>query len=326
MRSLLVLILFTLSFRAIGAEASTLFDSDELLKVSIDIKSIPDDRETEVQTTLTEIASGLKLSGVLTGRGNSRLGSCNPSPFKFRRTDQNSTSTLIDDQQTVYAITHCYPSTEGKSYKHETNVTREYLIYRIYALLNPVNIRTRLIKVTYGKEKPHLGMFMESIEDVAANHKMTVSQTPQAGYLNTESWKRLRIFLAFIQDWDKNITDYKNTFLLESADKVTTGVPYDFDFSNFIAFNVPLPTISLDGKYADRMGEIDNGAKTARAVRDSLSQNPDYLNAMMDFKALEPEIVTLINRLSPYLNPEWIKRFHAYTTEFMAPLPTRGQK
>jgi hypothetical protein len=323
MRSSVASILFMLSFCVIGADASTLFDSDELLEVSINVdeKAISGNSATSLATSITDAATGLKTKGILSLRGNSRLSGCRPSPFRFKRTDTASKSTLLNANQTVYVVTHCFESTEGEGYAFETNVTREYLIYKIYEALNPIAIRTRLVKITYDNSKPHLALLMENISDVAKRHHLSVTENLYRGTDKSESWRKLRIFLAYVQDIDKDISTSKNAFLLKTKHNSVTAVPYDFDMTSLIGINDPTPNLSLDANYYDGMGNQKFATTTIRNVRDSLLNDPKFTNSLLEFKALEPKIVDLVTKLTPYLNPEWIRRFLRYTHEFMKPLP-----
>jgi hypothetical protein len=78
---------------------------------------------------------------------------CTFPPLRLTIRPRAARETQLAGERRVKLVTHCRPSDQYEQY-----VLQEYLIYRAYALLTDLSLRTRLARVTYedaaSKEKP----------------------------------------------------------------------------------------------------------------------------------------------------------------------------
>ncbi|MDQ4080205.1 MAG: hypothetical protein M3125_05545, partial [Gemmatimonadota bacterium] len=95
------------------------------------------------------------IAGQLRTRGNfrRRQSICPFPPLRLDIRPRHARETMFAGERRFKLVTHCRSND-----RYEQYVLQEYLIYRIYALLTDLSLRTRLARITYedvsGREDP----------------------------------------------------------------------------------------------------------------------------------------------------------------------------
>jgi hypothetical protein len=146
------------------------------------------------------------------------------------------------------------------------------LIYRAYALLTDLSLRTRLARITYedatGREKPvtKYGILIEDERRLAERHRLHVVEdtgTPMAR-LDPSRTVFMAVFQYFIGNTDWSIRALHNIVLLADSAGRLMPVPYDFDWAGVIATRYAQPDTALPIKsvkerlYAGYCGPLED--------------------------------------------------------------------
>jgi hypothetical protein len=156
--------------------------------------------------------------------------------------------TAFEGERRIKVVTHCRNSDQYEQY-----VLHEYLIYRAYALLTDLSLRTRLARVTYedaaGREKPvtRYAILIEAEDRLAARHRMRVVEDTgtHIARLDPVQTVFMAVFQYFIGNTDWSIRALHNIALLADSGGRIVPVPYDFDWAGVIATRYAVPDTSL---------------------------------------------------------------------------------
>lgn len=172
-------------------------------------------------------------------------------PFPPLRLDvrrRNARGTMFHGERRFKLVTHCRSSDLYEQY-----VLQEYLIYRIYALLTDLSLRTRLAHITYeditGREDPvtRYGFLIEHEDHLADRHGMRVVEDTGApmARLDPQHTVFMAVFQYFIGNTDWSVRALHNIILFADSAGRLYPVPYDFDWSGVIATRYARPDTSL---------------------------------------------------------------------------------
>jgi hypothetical protein len=295
---------FLLLLPCLPGSAQTVFDElyrpDELLEIVLkaDWDSLLDIRNID-----SEIPGKLYFhnqNGQLTDwkvdlsvRGRFRRRICDFPPVKidFSKKELNKRELLPFDNMKL--VTHCLDNPKSKDI-----VVREYLIYRMYELLSPYAFRTQLVQVVYQDKDPakprftHFGILIENSQIMA--HRLGIERTDTMGLSpndfagNTAQLQALFQYLIGNTDWD--IPMGRNFQLLHGGDpRQFLMVPYDFDFSGFVAAPYAIPDPNYKLRSVRQRVYLGEGAPTDSARAQILAQKAAMLKLI---------------RKSPYLTAE----------------------
>jgi len=297
-------------------EDITLFDSDELIEISLkfDITRYKRRRDESEYLDATliyhkgpndSIVKSLKVRP----RGISRLSICDfpPLMLNFRKTDSiDSEFNRIDK---IKMVTHC--SAGGEEY-----LLKEFLIYKIFNSLTEYSFRVRLIRVNYintAKETKPVREFAFLIEPVVTLGNRTNTEEVESANVTQKHIKsgimdRMAIFNYMIGNTDWSVPIRHNTLVMAGSQYLglESGIiiPYDFDYSGLVntSYAVPFDGLGLESVRERRYLGV---CRTAE----------QYKNALKEFLDKKEDIYKIINEFT-YLDAKTKKEMIGYLEGF----------
>lgn len=190
------------------------------------------------------------LAVELRTRGNfrRRQSICPFPPLRLSIRPRDSRETMFAGERRIKLVTHCRTSDLYEQY-----VLQEYLIYRAFALLTDLSLRTRLARVTYedaaGREDPvtRYAVLIEHEDRLAERHRMRVIEDTgtSPAQLDPMHTVFVAVFQYFIGNTDWSIRALHNIITLGDSAGRVFPVPYDFDWSGVVATRYARPDTSL---------------------------------------------------------------------------------
>jgi hypothetical protein len=217
---------------------------------------------------------------------------CSFPPLRLSIGRRAGRGTPLDGERRIKLVTHCRGSDQYEQY-----LLQEYLIYRAYALLTDLSLRTRLARVTYeditGREKPvtRYAVLIEDERRLAERHRMRVVEDTAAPIARLDPGQTVfvAVFQYFIGNTDWSIRALHNVILLADSAGGLRPVPYDFDWSGVIGTRYAQPDTSLPIKtvqerlYAGYCGTPDDFEQIFARFR----QQRAAIEGLYDLDALE---------------------------------------
>ncbi len=242
-------ILFLLSSFSYQLDAQVIdsikFFTDESvinINLSTDIKQLQTSKGDEVYQD-ADVSFHFSDSTVINekirvaARGHFRREFCNIPPLLMNF--KNAGSLRLSSLGKLKLVIGC-----GKNAGDESLIFKEYLIYKMYNMLEQKSFRVRLVKVNYSDSKNRVkpftqyAFFIEDDNDLAARNECIKMKNVQ--YL-TESTDRatmtkVALFEYMISNGDWSVPTNHNIKLIFSKGEPTIpyAVPYDFDHSGFV--------------------------------------------------------------------------------------------
>ncbi len=185
-------------------------------------------------------------------RGKFRRRVCDFPPLKLKFPKKELTAAGLEkDFNKLKLVTHCI---DDKDYGND-NLLREYLIYKLYNELNPVNsFRVQLLRITYEDSQgvhakiKRYGFLIEDTDEMAARVGKEESErlNVHPDSLSTADEHIMGLFQYMIGNADWSTTLLRNVKLVAPR----TGhrnipVPYDFDFAGLVNASYAIPQYDL---------------------------------------------------------------------------------
>ena len=255
------------------------------------------------------ISEGIRLYA----RGHFRRETCTIPPIMLNF--HNPTSPKLNKLGKLKLVIGC-----GSSADDEQLVLKEYLIYKIYNLLEEKSFRARLLKVSYGdirnKMKP-FSQYAFLIEDDAEMAKRNSCIKKEDQKWQTESTDRstmtmVAVFEYMISNGDWSVPNNHNTKLIFSKGKegaLPFVVPYDFDHSGLVNAGYAVPNELLGTEsvtervyrgFPRTMEELQATFEVYRKQKDAIT------SLIMNFSPLKErtrkEIVSYLNEFYKTIN------------------------
>src|SRR5919109_498961 len=217
---------------------------------------------------------------------------CSFPPLRMSIGRRAGENTPFAGERRIKLVTHCRSTDQYEQY-----VLQEYLIYRAYALLTDLSLRTRLARITYedasGREKPvtRYAILIEDERRLADRHRMRVAEETgiQLSRLDPAQTVLVAVFQYFIGNTDWSVRAPHNIILLADSARRLRPVPYDFDWSGVISTRYAQPDTSLPIKsvreriYAGYCGN----AEEFEAIFARFRQQRAAIEALYDLAPLE---------------------------------------
>ena len=322
-RILLSLLLVLASPAAAAAGDKPLFDSSELLRLTIDgpISTITRNRAEEPRAaTLTVAGTNQALPITLTTRGITRKASdiCQFPPLKVSFSGRPPEGSVFAGQKSLKLVTHCRSSESFQQY-----VLLEYAAYRMFNVLSPASFRVRLAQIDYvdgGKPvASRYGFFIEDLRDVARRNAMQEGKLPPMIPINSLSPRHAALYAMFqhmiaTHDWSMRAGPAgeeccHNAKMITPAKGVAAGaipIPYDFDFSGFV--NAP---------YATPPDVLKINSVRERQYRGYCMHNGEAYAVAVQMRASRPQLIQAISS-TPGIDPRTVQRATAFLDSFFA--------
>jgi len=269
-----------------------LFKNDKLLEIELRtnlsklLNDIGEDRKyhkSQLRIIGNDKEIGRRLDVEVKTRGNfrRRKQNCDFPPLRFKIPIRKVTGTEFEGQSKLKYVSHCQSNING----FEQNTIKEYLIYKMYNLIDEHSFRVRLSRVSFidtltNDSLKKFGFFLEDKNDVATRNGKVILH-----YKNLKQYNILRknmVMLSLFQvmignsDWD--VSRLHNINILSVDDNsIPVAVPFDFDWSGIInhTYFTLDPQISPDAKYKRKYKGYkwsDQELKTAFSVFNELKE------------------------------------------------------
>jgi hypothetical protein len=301
------------------------FSNDKLIEMTLttDIRNLQTEKKLNVYQPASVVLhfpdSSLISEGIrLCARGHFRRDYCKIPPILLNF--HNPTSPRLNQLGKLKLVIGC-----GSSGEDEQLILKEYLIYKIYNLLEEKkSYRARLLKVNYvdskNKMKPfsQYAFLMEDDADMAARNNCVKKEKAT---VSTESTHRsimtmVAVFEYFIGNTDWSVPNNHNATLIyskinEKAEPFV--VPYDFDHSGLI-----------NADYATPSEIIGTETVTERVYR-GFSRTMEELETVFDiFRKEKENIYSLIMNFT-LLKEKTRKGMIGYLDEFYKTINSKSQ-
>ncbi|MFN8571589.1 MAG: hypothetical protein U0132_05980 [Gemmatimonadaceae bacterium] len=305
-----------LAARKREAEALPLFATTDVLPITLvaNFKALFKDRDTLSTKRFPArlvVAGGAGRNDTvdvnLRTRGHYRLARCAFAPMRVEFPKKETKGTPFEGQKALKLGTHC-----SKDDIMEQYVLREYLAYRVHALVSPLVFRVRLSKATYvdsasGKViDTRYAIFVENEDHLAARASGILEEARGASFedLDQDALLTLTLFEYMIGNTDYSIYALHNVRLVQSLAGVVRPIPYDFDFSGLVATRYSMPDPKLPIK----------------SVRERLFRGPcktmeQWAPTIARFRAAREQILALYTS-QPDLDPSYQKNAQGYLEQF----------
>jgi hypothetical protein len=302
------------------AAAQRLFRGDSALTVTIttNLKSFISERDSLKLAKHEGLLSYQDSSGAtkslpvtLRARGHFRrqARNCQFPPVLLDFKSADAKASLLSGLKQLKITTNCKP---GNS-EYEQYILQEYAVYRAYAALTDVSLRTRLARITYrdslGKVAPITtwAFFGEVIEDLAQRSRQKVMKANGALFADLDQGPlaMVSVFEFFVGNTDWSVSGQHNIGLLaDSTALKITPLAYDFDWTG-----------AVDARYSFPDSRLPIKRVTERLYR-GLCLTPALFTSTIDlFKARRPAIDGALTAI-PALAPDRVKRMQGFYDEF----------
>ncbi len=298
------------------------FTDNNVLDMSLttDIKSLQGQKGNEVYqagTVSMQMPNGAITENVqVAARGKFRRGYCRIPPImiNFRNTSPSKFNSLGK----LKLVIAC-----GAGAGDEELLFKEYLVYKLYNLLEPKSFRVRLLKVSYTDTRGRVKPFTQHaflIEDDADLARRNGCKKKEHGQVLTEATNRetmtmVALFEYMIGNTDWSVPNNHNIKLIfdrNDENQVPYPVPYDFDYCGLVnaAYAVP--------------NEIIGTEKVTERVYRGFPRSIDEIQAKLAiFRSKKAQLLSVINNFD-MLSDKVKKGMVAYLEEFFEEIEKPG--
>jgi len=279
----------------VAKKDSELFLKQEILpiKLSYSIKDVKKNTNdsTYIDSNLEyqlKDGSWQTLPVNLRGRGNNRLKNCYFAPLKVKIKKSDSKQTLFEGHKNLKLVLPCLLESDMND-----NVIKEYLAYKLFEIISPYHLRTRILDIELddekgSKNKTHKlkGFFIED-DKVAAKRLDAKIYERDMHPLNQEPISSLRndFFQYMIGNTDFS-TAYQHNMKVFYINKDMVPIPYDFDMAGLVNTSYAASSISVSS-VTDRVYRgFVRDKQLFEQVRREFLYNKDKLISVMDDNAV----------------------------------------
>jgi hypothetical protein len=245
-------------------------------------------------------------------RGKFRLETCYfpPLTLKFQKADIKGT--LIEGNKGVKLVVPCKTASSASDL-----VVREFLCYKLYEIITPFSLKTRLVNLDFTEEQKKKernfqlkGMFIENA-DVAAKrlHGKIANPSLRAmpNILNDTVDLQMSLFQYMISNTDWSSMYQHNVKLLQRGPKdLFVPITYDFDMSGIV--DAPYSVVSETSE-----GEIGDQQTVKDRLYRGWCRNDDVTDFVRkDFISKEDKMMASIDPFKDQLPAKeftWIKSY-----------------
>lgn len=277
--------------------------------------------ETDLTSLIEQKKSELYFPGTLTSadgktykveikvRGKYRRKVAEIPPLKIKFSKKALKAEGLDTLNEIKLVLPVYDNAEG-----DELIMREYVAYRLYEHLTPASIRARLIRLTIrdshveSSKKVVYAILLEHEEETAVRLKGTEVEAygVPLDSMVTNQVALVSMFQYMIGNTDWDIPMQRNVRLIKSNE---TGkiwvVPYDFDFSGFVAAPYASPSVDSGLKTVLDRYLMSNGVKTEalRRATQQIKQARKELEALCKGKLISKDSsIQMINYLDTFFD------------------------
>ena len=290
---------------SVDVTGQPLFENHEILEIGISAplttleRSRPDEEYLDGKITYQD-AEGrdhtFDLRLRVRGKFRAQRKTCQFPPVRLNFRTQEVAGSVFDGQDKLKLVTHCNTRRD----RYEQLVLREYLAYRILAILTDKSFGTRLLRITWTDEEDNdesfsrYGFVIEDDEDVGARIGMEPLKIDKLEYseLDQAYTSLVTVFQYLIGNTDYSlIRGPENDQCCHNAvpfhdGQVVWPVPYDFDFSGLV-----------DAPYADPAPQFNIRSVRTRVYRGRCGSNDLLPQTIAAFKSAKAAIYSEVDAL-----------------------------
>lgn len=230
----------------------------------------------------------------LKSRGEFRNGYCDfpPIVLNFKKTEFEIKD--LQQLEKMKLVTHCQSG-------NESNLFKEYLIYKLYNVLTDTSFRVRLVKMnyinTFKASKPihtyaffiePLKLLAERVNAVPIDVTTLTQRNIYPGMMD-----RMALFNYMIGNTDWSVPNQHNCKVLvqTNTDRLNLGtiVPYDFDYSGLVNASYAIPAEGLDIESVREriyLGVCRDEEVFLNALKEFESKKEAFYRVILDFPYL----------------------------------------
>ena len=227
-------------------KVSDLFKEESVLKIIFSYSKNEILTETNDSTYIASDFSFVQTDGSIKqlaseirARGNYRKSNCYFLPLWLKTNKEASQGTIFQDDKKVKLVLPCL-----KSSKANDHVLKEYLAYKIFELISPYHLESRLLDVQLKEDKNKktvdhdlTGIFVQDDKNLATLYRGKLIKRHTDPYRQDPlSCARNALFQYMIGNTDFSIV-YSHNIKLFYIDGKIVPVPFDFDMSGFVNVN-----------------------------------------------------------------------------------------
>lgn len=243
-------------------------------------------------------------------RGNfrRRKQNCNFPPLRFKFNSQEVIGTEFEGQHKLKYVSHC----QNSDIQFDQNAIEEYLVYKMYNLIDEHSYRVRLTKISFidtitNDTIQRFGFFLEDKKDIAIRTGKKILQYKNMKQYNVlhSNMIMLNLFQLMIGNADWDVERLHNIDIMSVDEQsIPMAIPYDFDWSGIInhTYFKLHPKITEDDKYK-RIYKGYNWGKD------------EFDRAFVNFRELRESFLGLITGCE-HLNSENQAELIAYILKF----------
>lgn len=320
---ILVALLGSLGLDAQTVDSAKFFTDEEVIEMTLttDIRKLQTEKGVDVFQPATVISrfpdsTVIEEEIMVAPRGHFRRENCSIPPILVDFSNPGSPRhTPLGKLKLVIGC--------GSRGNDEQLLIKEYLIYKMYNILEDKSFRVRLVRLNYrdtkNKLKPYsqLAFLIEDDNDMAERNDCV--KKPKAQYLtestNRELMTKVAVFEYMISNGDWSVPNNHNIRLIydkSDPSALPYVVPYDFDHSGLVNASYALPN------------EILGTESVTERVYRGFPRRMEELQLVFDiFRAKKDKIYSLVNNCV-YLASRTKREITDYLEDFYRTINNKG--
>ena len=250
-------------------------------------------------------------------RGNFRkdTANCDFPPLRINFKKKEIGNTIFGPQDKYRIVTHC--RTDDPHFIQY--VFREYLVYKIYNVLNSLSLNVRLAIITYedtsGTYRPltRYGFILEDEDECAA--RFNAEKIPgkvSLDEINEHNGLILSVFQFMIGNTDWIVPFSKNLIFLKKGESIYM-VPYDFDYCGIV-----------DTDYRNKLG-FTSLSEPERVFKGKCYSDAELKSAFKFFRKSKKKMMRLIFS-SNQLDRGSLNYMYNYISQFYSIIASKSER
>ncbi|MCO6475148.1 MAG: hypothetical protein J5I94_00935 [Phaeodactylibacter sp.] len=227
-------------------------------------------------------------------RGRFRRRVCDFPPIKIDFSKKGLEARGLLPYDDLKLVTHCQEGEEG-----EEAVLREYLAYKLYSKLTPLNYRAQLVEITYidtdsDTRFKKYGILLEDTDELAARQNSEECEECyglDASRIDQDVYLTHAMFQYMIGNTDWSLAMSRNLKIMKPLDGGDYWIiPYDFDFSGLVNANYAVPDQNVGQRFVGErvyMGEKSGRSQLEETIRFFQSKKEELLQCVEEFSLLD---------------------------------------
>ncbi len=288
----------------ISANSQTIFNELEregVLQVELELSlsvlesHVKNDKEQPAVFRFTDKQGrGQEWNVEVNVRGRFRRRICDFPPIKIDFSKKGLEAQGLLPFDDIKLVTHCQEGEEG-----EDAVLREYLAYKLYSKLTPLNYRAQLVEITYidtGSDTrfTKYGILLEDTDELAARQDSEECEECyglDASRIDQDVYLTHALFQYMIGNTDWSLEMSRNLKIMKPLDGGNYWItPYDFDFSGLVNANYAVPNENVGQRFVGErvyMGEKSGRTQLENTIRLFKSKREELFQCVEEFSLLD---------------------------------------